>query len=87
MEKNMRQLSDGIDRRNFLKLSGMLGLGLTAAVAIPASAEAVKFDRKLYKVSETRVAMGTFRIHDASAHITGSGPGGHQARPLRKWIG
>ncbi len=60
MEKNMRQLSDGIDRRNFLKLSGMLGLGLTAAVAIPASAQAVKFDRKLYKVSETRVAMGTF---------------------------
>ncbi len=60
MEKNLRQLSDGIDRRHFLKLSGMLGLGLTAAVAIPASAEAVKFDRKLYKVSETRLAMGTF---------------------------
>lgn len=60
MEKNNRRLSDRMDRRNFLKLSGILGIGLTSAVAIPVSSEAVKFDRKLYKVSETRPAMGTF---------------------------
>lgn len=60
MENDMRRLSGTMDRRDFLKLSGILGVGLTAAAAIPASAEAVKFDRKLYKVSETRVAMGTF---------------------------
>ncbi|MCP4576983.1 MAG: FAD:protein FMN transferase [Deltaproteobacteria bacterium] len=60
MEKDMQRLSGGIDRRDFLKLSGILGVGLTAAAALPASAEAVKFDRKLYKVSETRLAMGTF---------------------------
>ena len=61
MEKDIRQLSGGMmDRRDFLKISGMLGVGLAAAVAIPASAEAVKFNRKLHKVSETRIAMGTF---------------------------
>ena len=56
----MKRLSGGMDRRDFLKLSGILGVGFTAAAVIPASAEAVKFDRKLYKVSETRLAMGTF---------------------------
>ena len=60
MEKDMKRLSGSIDRRDFLKLSGILSVGLTAAAALPASAEAVKFDRKLYKVSETRLAMGTF---------------------------
>lgn len=58
---NGTQLSSGgIDRRDFLRLSGILGVGLAAATAIPSSAEAVKFDRKLYKVSETQLAMGTF---------------------------
>ena len=61
MEKDMKRLLGGMmDRRDFLKLSGMLGVGFTAATAIPAVAEAVKFDRKLFKVSETRIAMGTF---------------------------
>jgi thiamine biosynthesis lipoprotein len=61
MEKDMNRLSESMmDRRDFLRLSGILGVGLTAAAALPASAEAVKFDRKLYKVSETRIAMGTF---------------------------
>ena len=49
-----------MDRRSFLKLSGILGLGMASAGIIPATAEAVKFNRKLYKVSETRLAMGTF---------------------------
>ncbi len=60
MEKRMRRLKEDIDRREFLKLSGMLGIGLSAAVAIPASAETIRFDGKLHKVSETRTAMGTF---------------------------
>ena len=60
MEKGTQLSSGNIDRRSFLKLSGILGAGLAAAAAIPASVEAVKFDRKLYKVSETRLTMGTF---------------------------
>ncbi len=39
---NGTQLSSGgIDRRDFLRLSGILGVGLAAATAIPSSAEAV----------------------------------------------
>lgn len=49
-----------IDRRSFLKLSGLLGLGLASPAVIPAAAEAVMFNRKMYKVSDTRLAMGTF---------------------------
>jgi thiamine biosynthesis lipoprotein len=48
------------DRRSFLKLSGLLGLGLAAPGIIPTSAEALKFNRNAYKVSTTRLAMGTF---------------------------
>lgn len=47
-------------RRSFLKLSGLLGLGMASTWVIPAGAEAVKFDKKTYKVSKTRLAMGTF---------------------------
>lgn len=49
-----------IDRRSFIKLSGLLGLGVASAGIIPITAEAVKFNRKMYKVSKTRLAMGTF---------------------------
>ena len=49
-----------MDRRSFLKLSGILGLGMASAGIIPTTVEAVKFNRKMYKVSETRLAMGTF---------------------------
>ena len=49
-----------LNRRSFLKLSGLLGLGLASTGILPASAEAVKFNRKTYKVSKTRLAMGTF---------------------------
>jgi thiamine biosynthesis lipoprotein len=48
-----------VGRRSFLKLSGLLGLGAASSLIIPAAAEAVKFDRKTYKVSRTRLAMGT----------------------------
>ena len=49
-----------MNRRSFLKLSGLLGLGATAVGIIPAKAEAVRFDKKTTKVSTTRLAMGTF---------------------------
>lgn len=61
MESN-RALCDRkspMDRRSFLKLSGLMGLGAASALLIPAGAEAVKFDRNRHKVSSTRLAMGT----------------------------
>ncbi len=48
------------NRRNFLKLAGLASLGLASTVALPLGAEAVKFNRKLYKVSKTRLDIGTF---------------------------
>jgi len=48
-----------LNRRNFLKLSGILGLGLaTCPIGVP-SAEVIKFDKRLYKVSKSRIDMGT----------------------------
>jgi thiamine biosynthesis lipoprotein len=49
-----------MSRRSFLRISGTLGLGLASSGIIPATAEAVKFNREMYKVSKTRLAMGTF---------------------------
>jgi thiamine biosynthesis lipoprotein len=58
-----------MNRRAFIKLSGLLGLGVASAGIIPITAEAVKFNKKMYKVSRTRLAMGTFvsmtLIHDS----------------------
>jgi len=48
-------------RRSFLKLSGLLGLGAASAALLPAAkAEALLFGSKEYKVTDTRLAMGTF---------------------------
>ncbi|MCF8083815.1 MAG: FAD:protein FMN transferase [Deltaproteobacteria bacterium] len=52
--------NDPVDRRSFLKLSGILGAGILSVAAVPVSAEALRFDRRLYKVSKTRLTMGTF---------------------------
>lgn len=52
--------TEAMDRRSFLRLSGILGLGMASAGIVPVTAEAVKFNGKMYKVSETRIAMGTF---------------------------
>ncbi len=62
MEKQdfFNHTSGPINRRSFLKLSGILGIGLASTTAIPTWAEAVRFNRKLYKISKTRLAMGTF---------------------------
>ncbi|MFO8088208.1 MAG: FAD:protein FMN transferase [Desulfatiglandaceae bacterium] len=48
-----------LDRRTFLRLSGLLGLGTAAAAVCPAAAEAVKFDRRAFKVSQEKWAIGT----------------------------
>jgi thiamine biosynthesis lipoprotein len=48
-----------MDRRTFLKYSGMLGVGVAVGGLMPLS-ESVAFDKKLYKVTRTRLAMGTF---------------------------
>ncbi len=42
-----------------MSLTGVLSLGV-ATVGIPLPTEAVKFDRTLYKVSNSQLGMGTF---------------------------
>jgi FAD:protein FMN transferase len=49
-----------LNRRSFLKLSGLLGAGVATGAVVPLTAEAVRFNRKMYKVSRTRLDMGTF---------------------------
>jgi thiamine biosynthesis lipoprotein len=46
-------------RRDFLRISGALGLGLATCPIGASLAEAVKFDKDLYKVSRSRIGMGT----------------------------
>lgn len=48
-----------ISRRAFLSLTGTLSLGV-ATLGVPLPAGAVKFDRTLYKVSRSRLGMGTY---------------------------
>ena len=62
MEKSdcLHEKYRAMDRRSFLKRTGLLGLGIASTGIIPVVAEAVKFNNKLYKVSETKLAMGTF---------------------------
>ena len=48
-------------RRSFLKLSGLLGLGVAGAALLPVEkAETLLFGRNEFKSSKTRLAMGTF---------------------------
>ena len=56
-------------RRKLLKLSGLLGLAALSAPLLPTeSAEALWFNRKNYKVSKTRLSMGTFVSMTAIHH-------------------
>jgi thiamine biosynthesis lipoprotein len=59
MEQEDLEIKD-LNRREFLKLSGILGIGMALSSTIPGVAEAVRFNKKLYKVSRTRLTMGTF---------------------------
>jgi thiamine biosynthesis lipoprotein len=47
-------------RRSFVRLWGAMGLGLATGLPHAPSAETTRHDRELYRVSETRLAMGTF---------------------------
>ena len=48
-------------RRSFLKLSGLMGLGVASVALLPTpQAEAILFGPREYKVSSTRLAMGSF---------------------------
>ncbi len=58
--KEREKIVKDFNRRDFLKLSGMLGIGVTLAGTIPGIAEAVRFNRDFYKVSRMRLTMGTF---------------------------
>lgn len=49
-----------LDRRSFLRLSGMLGIGIVSFTIPAIRAESIRFNRKLYKTSCTRLGMGTF---------------------------
>ncbi len=61
MKKKLEKIPFDQKRRSFLKLSGLLGLGAASAALLPAEkAEAFLFNRKEYKVTKTRLAMGTF---------------------------
>ena len=56
-----KQASCDEKRRSFLKLSGLLGLGVATTALLPIEqAEAVLFGKKEYKVSRTGLAMGTY---------------------------
>ncbi len=50
---------ESITRRDFLRLTGALGLGLAAYPIGTSLAEASKLDRHLYKASKSRPEMGT----------------------------
>lgn len=54
-----KALKGCVDRRDFLKIMGLLGIGLATPVfATPL--ESLKFNKDLYKVNRTRLLMGTF---------------------------
>ena len=59
MKQPLSDSPKSISRRAFLSLAGTLSLGF-ATLGVPLPAEAVKFDRNLYKVSESHLGMGTF---------------------------
>jgi len=54
-----QKYGEKMDRRTFLKYSGVLGLGVAFGGLMPTS-ECVAFNKKLWKVTRTRLSMGTF---------------------------
>jgi len=59
MKQPLSDTTKPISRRAFLSLTSTLSLGV-ATLGLPLPTEAVKFDRNLYKVSKSRLGMGTF---------------------------
>jgi thiamine biosynthesis lipoprotein len=60
LRKSYQSMGHGyISRRDFLRISGLSGLGLATCPLGASLAEAVKFDKKLHKVSQSRAGMGT----------------------------
>ncbi|MGE4560422.1 MAG: FAD:protein FMN transferase [Desulfobulbus sp.] len=58
---NASELACDRTRRSLLKLAGLLGLGAAVTGLVPAEKlESLLFRRNQYKVSETRLAMGTY---------------------------
>jgi len=55
-----RYRMNNMDRRVFLKRSGLLGLGVATAAMLPLRAEALSFGKRMVMVSQTKLAMGTF---------------------------
>lgn len=70
----LSQLNRTGDRRKFLKIFGGLGLGLAGGGAIQAAFNVVKLGDGKIKVSQTRLAMGTY------VTITAVGPSRDQAQ-------
>jgi len=62
MKKRLPLLGDckKIDRRSFLRLSSLIGFGLTTVGLGFLSSEVLKFSKRLYKVSQTKLSMKTF---------------------------
>ena len=59
MKQTFSDTTKAMSRRAFLSLTGTLSLGF-ATLGLPLPTEAIKFDRTLYKVSKSRLGMGTF---------------------------
>ncbi len=49
-----KAIEDCLDRREFLKLMGLLGIGI-ATPAVASSLDSIKFDKELHKVTRTRL--------------------------------
>ncbi|MGD9948172.1 MAG: FAD:protein FMN transferase [Desulfobulbus sp.] len=70
---NGSELACDLKKRSFLKLAGLLGLGAAVTSLVPTEKiESLLFRRNQYKVSETRLAMGTYvaitAIHPSRDH-------------------
>ncbi len=59
MKHSLPYMAKPMSRRAFLSLTGTLSLGV-ATLGVPLPTAAVKFDPTLYKVSKSRLGMGTF---------------------------
>jgi thiamine biosynthesis lipoprotein len=72
MKRNTDLRGQSVDRRSFLKYSGILSAGMLLSPLLPVS-EAVSFGRGRFRITRTRMMMGTF------AAITVIGPSRDQA--------